>query len=211
MQKYVLFLLLTLIISGCSVFKSSRRMDMGPFAENTRTLFAEAIKIERPFPWKLNKKMTEITEYREAATKAKPVVEVLRGIILYSNQIVSIYNSKLSEKSKINLLADEQILQRRLLPHRGIIRAGGSKNIIYHPEAQRKNNVCIFHPRQQGVNYVSHPDTYWDYSHGSRFLLNSARVIYYNRDGSVQRRRTMSVDEIYRDRNLYRILSPSRM
>ena len=112
---------------------------------------------------------------------------------------------------KINVLADEQILQRRMRPHRGGIRAGQSKDIIYHPEAQRKNTVCIFHPRVQGVNYVSHPDTYWDYSHGARYLLNSARVIYYNRDGSVRRRRTMPVDEIYRDRNLYRLLSPSRM
>ncbi len=122
---------------------------------------------------------------------------------------------------KINVLADEQILQRKL---RGGIRAGQSKDIIYHPEAQRKSTVCIFHPRVQGVNFVSHPDSYWDYSHGARYLLNveqdpsspgrtrpAARVIYYNQDGSVQRARRMTVDEIYRDQNLYRVLSPQRM
>lgn len=122
---------------------------------------------------------------------------------------------------QIDMLADEQILQRHL---RGGIRAGQSKDMIYHPEAQRGSTVCIFHPRAQGVNYVSHPDTYWDYSHGARYLLNveqdpnspgrtrgAARVIYYNQDGSIQRTERMSIDEIYRHQSLYQLLSPQRM
>lgn len=121
---------------------------------------------------------------------------------------------------KVNTLANEQILQRRL---RGGIRAGHKKDIIYHPETTRRQSVCIFHPRVQGVNFTSHDDLYRDYSHGARYILNqeqdphnprrtrpAARVIYHNPDGSSREVR-MTIDQIIRDRSLYQLLSPQRM
>ena len=105
-KSILIFSLAVLILSGCSVFKSSYRMDTAPFADNTRTLFAEAIKMERPFPWKLLRDKTMMQEYQEASNRAKPIIEVFHGIIYYSNQVVAIYNSKLSPKSKAHMLAD---------------------------------------------------------------------------------------------------------
>ena len=40
---------LALIVSGCSVFKSSKQIDMTPFSDNAGTLFSEAVKVSRPF------------------------------------------------------------------------------------------------------------------------------------------------------------------
>jgi hypothetical protein len=106
MKTLYLFLLLILIVTSCSVFKGKRRMDMSPFAENTQTLFAEAIKIERPFPHKQLRPYTVIPEFQKVRKLAPPVLEALRGIIFYSNQIVAINNSKLAEKDKCRMLAN---------------------------------------------------------------------------------------------------------
>ena len=52
MLKKFIFLFLIVIVSGCSVFQSSRQIDMSPFSDNAATMFGEAVKISRPFQWK---------------------------------------------------------------------------------------------------------------------------------------------------------------
>jgi hypothetical protein len=110
----------TFIMSSCSVFQSSRRMDMSPFSENTRTLFAEAIKIERPFQFKHLRPYTTIPEFQEMQKAAPPILQALRGIVYYSNQVVAINNSKLTEKGKCQMLADylDEVMQKALDKHR---------------------------------------------------------------------------------------------
>jgi hypothetical protein len=91
-------------------------MDMTPFADNTRTLFGEAIKIERPFQFKHLKPYTTIPEFQEVAKLAPPILKALRGIVYYSNQLVAINNAKLPEKSKCLMLASylDEAMQKAL-------------------------------------------------------------------------------------------------
>ena len=105
MRTVYLILLAAFVLSSCSAFRGSRKMDMSPFAENTQTLFSEAIKIERPFQFKHLKAHVNIPEFQNMLNTAPPILLVLRGIILYSNQVVAINNSKLSEKDKAEMLA----------------------------------------------------------------------------------------------------------
>jgi hypothetical protein len=105
-----------------------------------------------------------------------------------------------------NRLVNEQISQRRL---RGV-RAGQNKDIIYHPETVKRKSACIYHPREQGVNYVSHEDTYADYSHGARFISGKVRVIVHNRDGTTSET-TMDMAQLLRNKDIYRLLSTTRM
>ncbi len=106
MKIISLTLLITLTLTGCSVFQSTRRMDMSPFAENTSMFFAEAIKIERPFEYKNLKDYTTIPELQKIRKIAPPILQALKGIIYYSNQVVAINNSNLSKKEKNRLLAN---------------------------------------------------------------------------------------------------------
>lgn len=105
MRSVYLLLLGALVLSSCSAFRGSRKMDMSPFSENTQTLFGEALKIERPFQFKYLKTYREVAEYRDMLAKAPPALIAIRGIIYYSNQVVAINNSKLSERSKAEMLA----------------------------------------------------------------------------------------------------------
>jgi len=116
MQKLYILVLFAFIMASCSAFRSSRRMDMTPFAENTRTLFAEAIKIERPFQFKQLKSYTVIPEFQKLAVLAPPILQALRGIVYYSNQIVAINNASLPEKSKCRMLAGylEEAMEKAL-------------------------------------------------------------------------------------------------
>lgn len=89
---------------------------MSPFAENTRTLFGEAIKIQRPFQWKYLKDELIIPEYQSMLVKARPVIDAFHGIIYYSNQVVSINNSRLSERDKSQMLANylDEVMEKLL-------------------------------------------------------------------------------------------------
>ena len=94
-----------LIVSGCSVFKSSRQIDMTPFSDNAGTMFSEAVKISRPFQWKYFKPTASVPEFRQMLQQAQPLFQALNGIVYYSNQVVAINNAKLSDREKNNLLA----------------------------------------------------------------------------------------------------------
>jgi archaellum component FlaC len=104
-MKIYITVLVALIVSGCSVFKSSKTIDMTPFSDNAGILFSEAVKVSRPFQWKHLKQYTFIPEYRLVIEQAQPLFTALNGIVYYSNQVVAINNAKLSDRDKNKLLA----------------------------------------------------------------------------------------------------------
>jgi len=91
-----------------------------------------------------------------------------------------------------------------------VLRAGHKKDIIYHNETVSRRTVCIYHPRRQSVNYVSHHDRYMDYSHGFRAVDDSVEVRYVERDGS-RHSETLPMATILNDEHLYRMLSDHRL
>ena len=105
MLRKVIFLFLTVIISGCSVFQSSRQIDMSPFSDNAATMFGEAVKISRPFQWKYMKAYTSVPNFQDLISRSIPLLGALQGIVYYSNQVVAINNSRLSDRSKNQQLA----------------------------------------------------------------------------------------------------------
>jgi hypothetical protein len=90
----------TILLSGCSTFKGSRKMSMAPFAENTGVMFAEAAKVSRPFQFKSLRPYTALPEFQQGRQQALPILRTLRGVVYYSNQVVAIGNSKLSDTDK---------------------------------------------------------------------------------------------------------------
>ena len=94
-----------ILLSGCSTFKGSRKMSMAPFAENTGVMFAEAAKVSRPFQFKSLRPYTALPEFQESRRQAMPLLRALRGVVYYSNQVVAIGNSKLSDTDKNRQLA----------------------------------------------------------------------------------------------------------
>jgi len=90
-------------LTGCSVFQSSREIDMTPFAENTALMFSEAAKVSRPPRWDYLKPYYALPELREIRMRAEPVLRGLRGIVMYSNQLVALNMSTKSDKEKNKL------------------------------------------------------------------------------------------------------------
>ena len=105
MKTTIILLSLMFLITGCSVFQSSRKMDMTPFSDNAGVLFSEATKISRPFQWKHLKQYITIPEFGNLIKRAVPLLEELRGVVYYSNQVVAINNSKLKDREKNRQLA----------------------------------------------------------------------------------------------------------
>ncbi|MBU0527797.1 hypothetical protein KKE92_04910 [Candidatus Micrarchaeota archaeon] len=91
-----------------------------------------------------------------------------------------------------------------------VLRAGHKKDIIYHRETVARRTVCIYHPRVQSVNYVSHEETYADYSHAFRAVDDSVEVRYIERDGS-RHSETLPMATILNDEHLYRLLSDHKI
>ncbi len=105
MRRILLFLPMVFLISGCSFFQGSKKIDMTPFSDNAETMFAEAVKVSRPFQWKHLKPYTNIPEFEHLEKIAIPLLEALRGIVYYSNQVVAINNARMSDKEKNRQLA----------------------------------------------------------------------------------------------------------
>jgi len=78
---------------------------MAPFSDNTRILFGEAVMVSRPFQWKYLKPYTAIPEYDAIVAAGGPLKRSLRNIVYYSNQVVAIRTSSLSESDKNEQLA----------------------------------------------------------------------------------------------------------
>ena len=96
---------LLVFLAGCSAFQSSREIDMTPFAENTAAMFAEAAKVGRPARWNHLRPYGDIPEVQMIRTRAEPLIVGLRGVVMYSNQLVALNMSAKTEKEKTKLLA----------------------------------------------------------------------------------------------------------
>ena len=100
-DKIIILIVFSLIVfQSCSVFKKSTKINIEPFSDNAGILFNEAVKISRPFQFKNLEIYTDVPEYKTIKDKSLPLIKALKGIVYYSNQIVVIYNSRLSEKQK---------------------------------------------------------------------------------------------------------------
>ena len=97
--------LMLLSLPGCSVFQSSRAIDLTPFAENTALMFAEAAKVDRPPRWNYLKNYYNLPELQLVRKRAEPMIRGLDGIVMYSNQLVALNLSSKTDKEKNRLLA----------------------------------------------------------------------------------------------------------
>jgi len=94
-----------IFLSGCSTFKGSRQIDVSPFSDNTRIMFGDAIVVSRPFQWQYLKPYTAIAEYDAIVEAGRPLKRSMSGIVYYSNQLMAIKSSSLSETEKNEQLA----------------------------------------------------------------------------------------------------------
>ena len=103
------------LLAGCASFKASRRLDVSPFAQNTVGLIGEVQRANKPLEWVYLKKYESLPLILDARRTYAPARELMRGIAIYSTQIVSIYESPLSESRRSQEVArylDETIRQR---------------------------------------------------------------------------------------------------
>lgn len=104
------------LAAGCSSFKSTQRLDVGPFAENTVGMIGEVQRATKPLVWTHLKQYESLPSIQVVREAYAPVRTLMRGVALYSTQIVSIYESDLPESQKSQELADylEDAVRQRL-------------------------------------------------------------------------------------------------
>ena len=103
------------LFAGCASFKSTQRLDVGPFAENTVGMIGEVQRATKPAVWTYLKKYETLPSIKDVRLAYAPARTLMRGVALYSTQIVSIYESDLSDSRKSQELArylDEGIRER---------------------------------------------------------------------------------------------------
>jgi hypothetical protein len=110
-----------MVLSGCSTFQSSKRMDMSPFSENAGVLFVEAAKVSRPFRWNYNRPHIDSSLIYGLRQKATIVFDGLAGIAYYSNQIVALNIAKMSDKKRNESLATYLSEVMRRVADRGLL------------------------------------------------------------------------------------------
>lgn len=108
--------LIVALAAGCSSFKSTQRLDVGPFAENTVGMIGEVQRATKPVVWTRLKQYESLPSIRVVREAYAPVRTLMRGVALYSTQIVSIYESDLPEPQKSQELARylEDAVRQRL-------------------------------------------------------------------------------------------------
>jgi hypothetical protein len=107
--------LVTPLLAGCASFKASKRLDVGPFAENTVGMIGEVQRVTKPVVWVHLKKYEQSPAILEVRRAYAPARRLMRSVALYSTQIVSIYESPLPDDRKAALLAqylDESVRER---------------------------------------------------------------------------------------------------
>jgi hypothetical protein len=103
--KSTLLIALVILTESCAIFKGRVEIDMQTFSDNTNILFNEAVKVSRPFQFKTLSIYTNIEEYEKIKSRSRPLINALKGIVYYSNQLVAISNSSMSEGGKNEQLA----------------------------------------------------------------------------------------------------------
>jgi len=93
------------LLGGCAAFQGSRKIDVSPFSENTVGMLGEMQKFNRPVNWLYLRKYQFLPSVNAVREGLKPLRDLLRGIGLYSTQVVALYDSPLAEDRKISELA----------------------------------------------------------------------------------------------------------
>jgi hypothetical protein len=91
--------------AGCSSFKTSRGIDVAPFAQNTVGMIGEVQRVSKPVVWVQLKPYESLPSVQAVREANLPTRALMRGVALYSTQIVSIYGSPISESRKVAELA----------------------------------------------------------------------------------------------------------
>ena len=114
--RLLVLLLLTISLFGCAYFKSTTRPDLSPYAENI-------LKITADIQYGLSQSQAiYLREYLDGP-KVKNMEEygikvrrVMRGIIAYSIEVVTLGNTKMKERERSQKLADylDQLLRPML-------------------------------------------------------------------------------------------------
>jgi hypothetical protein len=91
------------LLGGCAKFSASRKMDPGPFGENVTVMMGDvSADVRKPF---YIKKYIEGPSRDEYAAEWANMKKSMRGIVLYSSQVVNIAQSPMTERKKPNALA----------------------------------------------------------------------------------------------------------
>jgi len=99
-------------VTSCATFRSSTRLDVGPFAENTIGLIGEVQRTTQPVVWVHLRPYESLPSVIEARRAILPTRALMRSVALYSTQVVSIYESDVSDARKsaeLALYLDETI------------------------------------------------------------------------------------------------------
>jgi hypothetical protein len=76
------------LLGGCAEFSASRKMDAGPFGENVTVMMGDVTaEVRKPF---YIKKYLEGPSRDEYQTEWDNMKKTMRGIVLYSSQVVNI-------------------------------------------------------------------------------------------------------------------------
>jgi hypothetical protein len=91
------------LLGGCAKFSASRKMDAGPFSENTNAMMADVTaEVRKPFYIKQYLNVPSTLEYR---TEWDAMKKAMRSVVLYSSQLAAIAQSPMTERKKPNALA----------------------------------------------------------------------------------------------------------
>lgn len=112
--KALLLCLMVPALSGCSMMRSSKHIDMGPFAENTINLLADiraGMDAQTAVYTMDYMKSSATMKYTDAWREYRPM---LRGVAEYSLALATISKSNLNEKEKAGKVAD--VLEKMIRP-----------------------------------------------------------------------------------------------
>jgi hypothetical protein len=91
------------LLGGCAKFSASRKMDAGPFGENTTIMIGDVTAdVRKPF---YIKKYIDGPSRDEYEAEWNNMKKAMRGVVLYSTQVVNIAQSPMTERKKPNALA----------------------------------------------------------------------------------------------------------
>jgi len=106
MQRLYTVLACVIILSllgGCAKFSASRKMDAGPFSENTNAMMADVTaEVRKAFYIRQYLNVPSVAEYRAEWDAMK---KAMRSVVLYSSQLAAIAQSPMTERKKPNALA----------------------------------------------------------------------------------------------------------
>lgn len=98
-------LIAAVLLAGCSTLKGSKRLDVGPFSENTLGMIGELQKYNRSVVWTHLRKYQTLASVKQTQETNALLRRLLRGVGLYSGQVVSLYEAPIPEDRKIRELA----------------------------------------------------------------------------------------------------------